>query len=203
MIELTFPASTTVLCVNISISGDLDLEDDEVFTVQLDSSDRAILFRPSSATVTITDDDSKHHCAILLLAPSVFSHFTSHITIPFSDVAVGVQQVSYSVREADGLVRVCAILTGDTQREVLANLTTLSGSALGQLSHTYEQECMHSCSHMETELKWMRCTLLQLTMTLLQQSHHWCLGPQLLNSVQTLAFHKTVSWKRLKTSQCS
>ena len=59
MIELTFPASTTVSCVNISISGDLDLEDNEVFTVQLDSSDRAILFRPSSATVTITDDDSK------------------------------------------------------------------------------------------------------------------------------------------------
>ena len=58
-------------------------------------------------------------------------HFTSHITIPFSDVTVGVQQVSYSVREADGLVRVCAILTGDTQREVLVNLTTLSGSALG------------------------------------------------------------------------
>ena len=59
MIELAFPASITVSCVNISISGDLDLEDNEVFTVQLDSSDQAILFRPSSATVTITDDDSK------------------------------------------------------------------------------------------------------------------------------------------------
>ena len=52
--------------------------------------------------------------------------------------------MSYSVREADGLVRVCAILTGDTQREVLVNLTTLSGSALGQLSHTYVQDQVHS-----------------------------------------------------------
>ena len=53
------------------------------------------------------------------------------ILLPFSDITVGFQQVSYSVREADDRVMVCAILTGDTQREVLVNLTTLSGSALG------------------------------------------------------------------------
>ena len=76
MIELAFPASITVSCVNISISGDLDLEDNEVFTVQLDSSDQAILFRPSSATVTITDDDSKarfivpSHCGYFVYFPT-------------------------------------------------------------------------------------------------------------------------------------
>ena len=35
------------------------------------------------------------------------------------------------------------------------------------------------------------------------EMHALCLGPQLLNSVQTLVFRKTISWKRLKTSQCS
>lgn len=55
----------------------------------------------------------------------------SPLILPLSDVTVGFQQVFYSVREADDHVMVCAILTGDTQREVLVNLTTQSGSALG------------------------------------------------------------------------
>ena len=75
----------------------------------------------------------------------------SPLILPVSDVTVGVQQVSYSVREADGLVMVCTILTGDTQREVLVNLTTLSGSAQGQLSpistpmHAYPQTHGNRC----------------------------------------------------------
>ena len=49
----------TESCVNISVSRDVVLEDDEVFTVQLNTSDEAVLFSLSSANVTIVDDDSK------------------------------------------------------------------------------------------------------------------------------------------------
>jgi len=59
MAEVTFPASTTTLCSNISVSGDSVLEDNEVFTVRLNTLDQAVLLSPSSATVTIMDDDSE------------------------------------------------------------------------------------------------------------------------------------------------
>lgn len=41
MAELTFPASTTTLCSNISVSGDSVLEVNEVFTVWLNTLDQA------------------------------------------------------------------------------------------------------------------------------------------------------------------
>ena len=93
-------------------------------------------------TVRFTSDGSYIVC---------FSMSPLELILPVSDVTVGVQQVSYSVREADGLVMVCTILTGDTQREVLVNLTTLSGSAQGQLSpistpmHAYPQSHGNRC----------------------------------------------------------
>ena len=57
--ELTFQPSTTELCVNIPVSGDVALEDNEVFTVQLSTSDPSLLLSVSSANVTIVDNDSK------------------------------------------------------------------------------------------------------------------------------------------------
>ena len=56
---ITFQPSTTEPCVNISVSRDVVLEDDEVFTVQLNTSDEAVLLSLSSANVTIVDNDSK------------------------------------------------------------------------------------------------------------------------------------------------
>ena len=56
---ITFRPSTTESCVNISVSRDVVLEDDEVFTVQLSTSDEAALLSLSSANVTILDNDSK------------------------------------------------------------------------------------------------------------------------------------------------
>ena len=55
----TFQPSTTELCVNIPVSGDVALEDNEVFTVQLSTSDPSLLLSLSSANVTIVDNDSK------------------------------------------------------------------------------------------------------------------------------------------------
>ena len=54
-----FQPATTESCVNISISRDVVLEGNEVFTVQLSTSDEALLLSLSSANVTIVDNDSK------------------------------------------------------------------------------------------------------------------------------------------------
>ncbi len=51
-------------------------------------------------------------------------------------MTVGLQQISYVVME-DTLpvsVNVCAVLSGQTEREVLVNLTTSDGTARGRLS---------------------------------------------------------------------
>ena len=57
--ELMFQPAMTESCVNISISRDVVLEDNEVFRVQLSTSDEALLLSVSSANVTIVDNDSK------------------------------------------------------------------------------------------------------------------------------------------------
>ena len=41
----------------------------------------------------------------------------------------------YSVPEGNGLVRVCAVLTGMTERSVLVDLQTIDGTAQGTFSH--------------------------------------------------------------------
>ena len=60
-----------------------------------------------------------------------FMYSTCYVYI--SDVTVGFQQMSYVVREEDGFVTACVLLSGNTQREVSVNFTTLSGSAQGQI----------------------------------------------------------------------
>ena len=59
--DLTFLPGTTLQCANISISDDAVLENDELFSVQLTSTDPAVILSPSasSATITIGNDDSK------------------------------------------------------------------------------------------------------------------------------------------------
>ena len=48
-----------------------------------------------------------------------------------TDVTVGLQLSVYSVLEGNGSVRVCAVLTGMTERSVLVDLQTLDGTAQG------------------------------------------------------------------------
>ena len=59
--ELTFrPAtSTDPQCGDIQITDEDILEDDESFNVILGSSDSAVMVNPSTATVTIRNDDGK------------------------------------------------------------------------------------------------------------------------------------------------
>ena len=59
MIELEFQPGSTSECGNISILEDSRLENSEMFSVQLNTTDQNVLLNPSMARVSITDDDSK------------------------------------------------------------------------------------------------------------------------------------------------
>ena len=57
-------AGTDQQCASISISDDPVLENDELFSVQLNSTDLAVTLRPSTANITIGDDDGKSFCSL-------------------------------------------------------------------------------------------------------------------------------------------
>ena len=57
--ELTIVAGTDQQCTSISISDDPILENDEFFSVVLNTTDQAVTLRPSAANITIKDDDGK------------------------------------------------------------------------------------------------------------------------------------------------
>ena len=74
--NLTFPQGTTLRCTNISIFDDAIVENDELFSVQLTSTDPAVILSPSarSATVTIGDDDSKSFHEQQMIARFMFMY---------------------------------------------------------------------------------------------------------------------------------
>ena len=58
-IELLFQPMSTRVCGTISILEDPQLEDSETFSVELNTTDQAVVLNPSMAIVSITDNDSK------------------------------------------------------------------------------------------------------------------------------------------------
>lgn len=61
--ELSFQPATAnePSCGDVQIANEDILEDDESFSVILDSSDNAVVINSNTATVTISNDDSKFH----------------------------------------------------------------------------------------------------------------------------------------------
>ena len=57
--ELIIVAGADLQCTSISISDDPILESDELFSVELNTTDQAVTLHPSSANITIEDDDSE------------------------------------------------------------------------------------------------------------------------------------------------
>ena len=57
--QLTFQPGETELCIQITIIDDVILEDNETFSVGLITTDQAVILNPSSATVTILNNDSE------------------------------------------------------------------------------------------------------------------------------------------------
>ena len=62
-VELQFQPESTTVCVAIPISEDLRLENNEMFSVELDTTDQAVVLNPRVAIVTIIDNavSCKHY----------------------------------------------------------------------------------------------------------------------------------------------
>ena len=62
--DLTIPSTaavSTAVCLNITVSGDMFVEDSETYTISVETSNpNDVIMGPSTATVTIVDDDSKY-----------------------------------------------------------------------------------------------------------------------------------------------
>ncbi len=54
---LSFGPDDAQMCINVFILEDVNVEDDEVFKLNLTSDDQAVLFSQNTAEVTITEDD--------------------------------------------------------------------------------------------------------------------------------------------------
>ena len=70
--DLTFSASETRICRNVISADDDILEEDEDLLLTLTTTDDAVTLRPSEATVTILNDDSRS----ILMPNSQSSYFT-------------------------------------------------------------------------------------------------------------------------------
>ena len=57
---LSFDSDNLVRTISINITDDSSLEFNETFIVELDSNVTGVVLNPSSATVTITDDDGQY-----------------------------------------------------------------------------------------------------------------------------------------------
>lgn len=115
--DVTFPpASQLPRCVDISISDDSILEEDEEFLVELSSS--SVMQLVDTVTVVITDNDGK---AIIDLRISLISPF---YYVNSTEVTVEFEQQTFTVREEDIFVETCLVLTGTNDIPVSVMLST-------------------------------------------------------------------------------
>ena len=56
-LKLVFNATVTRWYTEITINNDTLFEDDETFSVSLETDDQAVMLSPNTATVTIVDED--------------------------------------------------------------------------------------------------------------------------------------------------
>jgi len=61
---LTFNASTSLRCEQVTITDDTILENSEMFFIQLESTDPAVNITLGSAPVTILDNDSEYEIKV-------------------------------------------------------------------------------------------------------------------------------------------
>ncbi len=59
---LSFGPDDSQMCINVTILEDVNVEDDELFKLNLSSDDQAVLFSQNTAEVTITEDDDSELC---------------------------------------------------------------------------------------------------------------------------------------------
>lgn len=103
--HLTLDGASDHVCTSFTAIDDSSIEAEEAFTLTLSTNDPAILFNRTSVTVVIEDNDQ---------------------------VTVGMMRESYEVAEEDGTVEVCVQLSGTTEKDIVVNIFTEDGTALGK-----------------------------------------------------------------------
>ena len=127
---ITFSSSSITQTVHVSIVNDPLLEIDEVFTVSLSLEDKTDLglvqLNPTSTSITIIDDDGIMNIVINCMITVI------PISIP-SDAVIGFVPPAYSVAEGTDLFAnlTVQLISGQLGHDVIVNLTTQSGSAIG------------------------------------------------------------------------
>ena len=129
---LTFSSSSITQTVHVSIVNNSLLETDEVFTASLSLENETDLghvqLNPTAASITIIDDDGNEHVRSQLC--NIFYDHSNNIT---SDVVIGFVPPAYTVVEGvDQFANLTVqLISGQLGHEVIVNLTTQSGSAIG------------------------------------------------------------------------
>ena len=95
-VELQFNETTSRACADIPITDDNRVELPEIFTVEISSGDPDVDFKPSTATVTILDNDM---------------------------VMIGFEMERYQGEEGEN-VGVCVLLSGTLERSVVVEIIT-------------------------------------------------------------------------------
>lgn len=127
--SLVLNGATNSQTVTIQIRDDMVVENQfEFFSINLSTSDSAVMLDPVSAAVTVEDNDSElspqYTRVYIYTKMSISSIPTSVITIGFSG--------NYSVRENAGSVSITVlVLMNSLARDVTVTLSTVDDTAQG------------------------------------------------------------------------
>ena len=143
-VEVVIPASTMEngsVCFNISLMviDDSIVENPETFTIELTGSTPPVeIGYPSSATVTIVDNDSEFK------ERSYFAYDTfSNAIFICSEVTIGLETCEYTVTEGESQ-NICASLDGSLQRPVDTHLSIGPSSKRPNISEQSHLVVLHS-----------------------------------------------------------
>ena len=129
---VTFSSGSTSRTVTVMAEGDNVIENDEMFTLSLNSTDTAIdMLMPQSATVTITDQTSKYsHCHINRIEEYVATRKNLNYCFFSSALKFGFDPSAYSVMEGESEVVTVTVMGVDTlERDVVLTVTSSDGTA--------------------------------------------------------------------------
>ena len=129
---ITFNSGSTSQTVTVMAEGDNVIEDDEMFTLSLTSTDSAIdMLMPQSATVTITDQTSKYIlCHINRIEEYVATRKNPNYCFFSSALKFGFDPSVYSVMEGESEVVTVTVMGGGTlERDVVLTVTSSDGTA--------------------------------------------------------------------------
>ena len=129
---LTFqPESTPQNCIAVSITDDSILETNEVFGVNVSTSDLGTNSGQQSASVTITNDDSKFVTVVCVVSYLVL--YSTSYSLYCAGVVISLESAEFTVLEG-GVQQVCVILFGQMERSATVTLFTVDDTAQGWYS---------------------------------------------------------------------